>query len=99
MFRGRRVFQKSHPNDAKIEVLTIDRKMRLRQRLLAVMRVRKGSHLPHPHLTIWQTTTEDMHFHRPLPVFVDGVKVAMADTLRISVIPDAINIYIPSDHK
>jgi hypothetical protein len=99
MFRGRRVFQKSHPNDAKIEVLTIAREMKLRQRLLAVMRVRKGSHLPHPHLRIWQTTAEAMHFQRPLPIFVDGVKVATSDTLRISVIPDAINIYIPSEHK
>jgi hypothetical protein len=99
IFRGRRVFQKSHPNDAKIEVLTIAREMKLRQRLLAVMRVRKGSHLPHPHLKIWQTTAEDMHFQRPLPIFVDGVKVAMADTLGISVIPDAINIYIASDQE
>ena len=99
IFRGRRVFQKSHPNDGKIEVLTIERDMKLRQRLLAIMRVRKGSHLPHPHLKIWQTTAEVIHFQRPLPIFIDGVKVATSDTLRISVIPDAINIYIPSDHK
>ena len=99
MFRGRRVFQKSHPNDGKIEVLTIERDMKLRQRLLAIMRVRKGSHLPHPHLKIWQTTAEVIHFQRPLPIFIDGVKVTTSDTLRISVIPDAINIYIPSDHK
>ena len=99
MFRGRRVFQKSHPNDGKIEVLTIDREMKLRQRLLAIMRVRKGSHLPHPQLKIWQTTAEVMHFQRPLPIFIDGEKVGMSDTLRISVIADAINIYIPSDHK
>ena len=99
MFRGRRVFQKSHPNDGKIEVLTIERDMKLRQRLLAIMRVRKGSHLPHPHLKISQSTTENMHFQRPLPIFIDGEKVGMSDTLRISVIADAINIYIPSDHK
>lgn len=99
LFRGRRIFLKSHPNDGKIEVLTIDREMKLRQRLLAIMRVRKGSHLPHPHLKISQSTTENMHFQRPLPVFIDGEKVGMSDTLRISVIADAINIYIPSDHK
>ncbi len=98
-FKGFRVFAKSHPNDAKVEVLTINREMKLRQRLLALMRARKGSHLPHPHLSSRQITDEYLRFHQSLPVFVDGKKRGTTDALRISVIADAINIYIPSDPK
>lgn len=99
IFRGRRVFMRSHPNDSKIEVLTVSREMSIRQRLLAVLRVQKGSHLPHPHLKIHQTTEEEFRFSQPLPIFVDGMKVGKSSTLRISVIADSISIYIPSDHK
>lgn len=98
-YRGKRVFSKSHPNDAKIEVLTMAREMGIRQRLMSLMKVRQGSHFPHPQLTSRQVTDEHFHFHKPLPIFIDGKKIGKAAELRISVIADAINIYIPSDQK
>jgi hypothetical protein len=98
-FKGNRVFAQSHPNDGKVEVLTVSREMKFRQRLLAAVKARKGSHLPHPHLSSRQLTNDCFLFSRPLPIFVDGKKVGICKELRISVVADAINIYIPSDHK
>jgi len=71
--------------------------MGIRQRLMSLTKVRQGSHLPHPQLTSRQATDEDFHFQKALPVFIDGKKIGKATDLRISVIADAINIYIPSD--
>ncbi len=96
-YRGKRVFAKSHPNDAKIEVLTVAREMGIRQRLMSLMKVRQGSHLPHPQLTSRQVTDECFRFRKSLPIFIDGKKIGNATEIRISVIADAINIYIPSD--
>lgn len=98
-YRGKRVFAKSHPNDAKIEVLSMAREMGFRQRIMAFMKVRQGSHLPHPHLKSRQVTSEYFHFNKSMPIFIDGEKIGNATDLRISVIADAINIYIPSDSE
>jgi len=98
-YKGKRVFAKSHPNDGKIEVLTMAREMGIRQRFMALMKVRQGSHLPHPHLVSRQATDELFQFHRSLPIFIDGKKIGNASELRMLVIADAINIYIPSDQE
>ena len=98
-YKGKRVFAKSHPNDGKIEVLTMAREMGTRQRFMALMKVRQGSHLPHPHLVNRQVTEELFQFQSPLPIFIDGKKIGNASELRMLVIADAINIYIPSDQE
>jgi hypothetical protein len=98
-YKGKRVFAKSHPNDGKIEVLTMAREMGIRQRFMALMKVRQGSHLPHPHLVNRQVTQELFQFRKSLPIFIDGKKIGNASELRILVIADAINIYIPSDQE
>ena len=98
-YKGKRVFAKSHPNDAKVELLTMAREMGVRQRFMAFMKVSQGSHLPHPQMKSRQVTTEYFHFDKSLPIFVDGKKIGRATELKISVIADAINIYIPIDQE
>jgi hypothetical protein len=98
-YKGKRVFAKSHPNDGKIEVLTMAREMGIRQRFMALMKVRLGSHLPHPHLVSRQATDELFQFYQSLPIFIDGKKIGYASELRMLVIADAINIYVPSDQE
>jgi len=98
-YKGKRVFTKSHPNDAKIEVLTMAREMGVRQRFMALMKMRQGNHLPHPHLVSRQVADEFFQFYKSLPIFIDGKKMGNASELRMSVIADAINVYIPGDQE
>jgi hypothetical protein len=75
------------------------REMGIRQRFMALMKVRQGSHLPHPHLVSRQVKDELFQFHKSLPIFIDGKKIGYASEIRMLVNAEAINIYIPRDQE
>ena len=90
---GYDVAPRSHPNDGKVDVVRVAAAMPVRSRLQARTRARTGTHVPHPQLTVTQSTSYEATFARPLVLWVDGVRWGTADTLRITVEPDALTIF------
>ena len=90
---GRNIAPRGHPNDGRFEVVEIDSRASLRQRLLIFSRMSSGTHLPHPDVRMRQVTayTES---HLSGKVVIDGRPVAgEIDTIRIE--PDAIVVWVP----
>lgn len=90
---GYDVAPRSHPNDGKVDVVRVAAEMPLRARLQARTRARTGTHLPHPKLIVTQTALHEASFARPLVLWVDGVRWAVVDSVRIIVEPDALTIF------
>ncbi|MEO7369901.1 MAG: hypothetical protein ABI949_18340 [Ilumatobacteraceae bacterium] len=88
------VAPRSHPNDGKIDVLLVDASMGWRERLQARQRARNGSHLPHRHLSMRPASDVDLHFARPMVVWIDGVRCGSARHVEISAEPDAFTAYV-----
>jgi hypothetical protein len=68
--------------------------MRPRERFQARQRARTGSHLPHRHLTMRSMGDCDLHFERPMVIWIDGVRQGTARQLNVTVEPDAYSIYV-----
>ncbi|MBM3827196.1 MAG: hypothetical protein FJW09_00980 [Actinobacteria bacterium] len=92
-YDGRDLVPRGHPNDGRLEVLSVDPRMGLRQRLLAWSRARTGRHLPHPCLSV-RSTTEVAIECAGAVVLVDGVGVGRADSVRVRVRADGGAIWI-----
>lgn len=92
-FDGRDLVPRGHPNDGRLEVLSVDPRMGPRQRLLAWNRARTGRHLPHPHLSV-RSLKEIVIECRGAIVMVDGVRVGRADSVNVRVRADAGAIWI-----
>ena len=57
MVRGRNLAPRAHPNDGRFDVVELSSTMALRQRIIARRRARTGTHVPHPDISVHQTTT------------------------------------------
>lgn len=87
------VAPRSHPNDGRVDVLSVDAAMSPRTRWQARTRARTGTHLPHPHLTMQSTGEWHTTFARPLHLYVDGECLGDVRDLRIEVVPDALVVH------
>lgn len=86
------VAPRAHPGDGRLDVLDGD--LGPGDRWKARSRLPAGTHVPHPgieqrRVASWATT-----FARPTPVRLDGVVVATARTLAVSVEPDALRVVV-----
>lgn len=88
------VAPRSHPNDGKLDVVTVDAAMGAHQRFQAWRRVPMGAHVPHPSITVVRRADTTLEFDRPLAVYIDGVECGRARTLSLAVVPDAVTIYV-----
>jgi hypothetical protein len=91
---GLDVAPRSHPNDGRVDVLSVDAEMPVRARLTARSRARSGSHLPHPQLTMTQVTEVRLEFDRRVVVWVDGERFATSAAVQLTVEPDAYTAYV-----
>ena len=89
----------AHPNDGRLHVLTTglgprddDAGFGISQRLLARRRLRSGTHLPHPAITMRRVTEAIFDFERALGLWLDGERVGRCRTLRVSVVPDGVTV-------
>ncbi len=85
---------RSHPNDGKLDLMRVDSAMEWRERMQARQRARTGTHVPHRHLSSKSSTAFDLHFDRPMVVWIDGVRCGTAHRLQVSVEPDAFTAYV-----
>ena len=84
---------KAHPNDAKLDVVSIDQSMNVRQRLTAKRLVKLGSHLPHPKISYKQAESFKVDLEEPARLFVDAMDLGMVKHCDFRVISDAVSLY------
>jgi hypothetical protein len=88
------VAPRSHPNDGRVDVVRVDAAMGVRARLQAHRRLRSGTHVPHPAITIRQVPQIDLRFDRPVDVHVDGKRWRRTRALRCVVERDATTVVV-----
>ena len=86
------VAPRSHPGDGRLDV--IDGDLSLRDRFAARKRLLTGTHVPHPDLQVSQTASGQLHFDRPLDIWLDGVNVGRAGDVVFRVEPDALRVVV-----
>ena len=78
---------RGHPNDGVVD-MTVGA-LPFGQRLKARTRARSGDHLPHPRLATTRGPEWSATFARPIPVWLDGVRIGRFQTIAVTVEPDA----------
>ena len=84
---------KAHPNDSKIDVVSIDQSMNVRQRLTAKRLLKLGYHLPHPKISYKQAESFTIDLEEPAHLFVDTTDLGMVKHCDFRVISDAVSLY------
>lgn len=82
------VAPRAHPNDGKVEMLTMRSHMSLRQRFLARRKMNTGVHLPHPDLSSAQISTTVIESKGREILVIDGDKISNWTSISITVQPD-----------
>jgi hypothetical protein len=83
---------RAHPGDGRLDTLEID--LGLADRLKARGRLPLGTHVPHPDITMRRPKAGQWEFSRPMPVYLDGARVASATSLSVRLEPDAVELWI-----
>lgn len=83
------VAPRSHPNDGRVDVVTVDAAMTVGDRRKARARLPLGTHMPHPHITVRQLRTGEWDLPAGTRVWVDGRPVGLARHVAVEVVPDA----------
>lgn len=87
------VAPRGHPNDGRLDVVSCDASLGLRQRLAVRRRLANGTHLPHPAISVRSLTAATWNFDRPVVVLTDGCRVGRARTVEVEVLPDSAVLY------
>ncbi len=83
---------RAHPNDGLLDITSGS--LPWRERLLALQRVKSGSHLPHPDLETRRVPSWSCQLDRPLRIHIDGIEVATSQTLDVRLISDAFVLVV-----
>ena len=92
ILHGRDVLPRAHPNDGFVDVLEVDPKITVRQRVTAWRRSATGSHLPHPSIRV-SRSIDFQWSGRPSYMIADGVTYKGVVWLQCTVLADAMSIY------
>ena len=84
---------RAHPGDGRFQVL--DAAPALMVRWAARRRLRSGTHVPHPAIAQRRVTEARFALDPPLDVYLDGRKLIRASCLTVSVVPAALDVWIP----
>jgi hypothetical protein len=85
----RNLAPRAHPNDGRIDVLTIDASMTFRNRLIARNKAMTGTHLPHPQISVRQDQSfHTSRFDRGERLSIDGILVREWSEIFVSIMPD-----------
>jgi hypothetical protein len=88
------VAPRSHPNDGRIDVVTVEAGFGVQQRRLARSRLPLGTHVPHPQIQIRQHREVSLDLGSTRAVWVDGERWGRARRLDLTVVPDAITVCV-----
>jgi len=90
---GWNVAPRAHPNDGRLDV--VEARLTLRDLRQVRARLGTGTHLPHPRIRERRAASVELVLPRPLPVWVDGVRVAARATrLSFRIRPDAARVLV-----
>lgn len=81
------VAPRSHPNDGLFDIFDSD--LTMGDRWKARSRLRTGTHVPHPGITQRRVAAAQFEFDSPMPIWLDGERVASARRLSVRIEPDA----------
>ena len=84
---------RSHPNDGKFDLLTVNSDMNPSQRLIASRRLRLGTHLPHPQISVKQLTSFEADCSAKPNLYIDNCKFACVNQCKFRLLPDALTLY------
>jgi len=84
---------RGHPNDGRMDVVTISADMSWRQRRLMRRRLTTGTHLPHPRIST-QSLADPWTADGPGTLSLDGTRVVSVEWVRIGLEADALTIWI-----
>jgi hypothetical protein len=87
------VAPRSHPGDGKLDVVEVAPAMSLADRWKARRRLPSGTHVPHPAITVRQSTALQLDV-AGRRVVIDGVAVPSATSLSIRVEPEAVTVVV-----
>jgi hypothetical protein len=88
------VAPRGHPNDGRFEVVRVAPAMSVRERIGARRRLRSGTHVPHPAIDMRATSATTISFVRPLRLWLDGEAWGQADSITLTVEPDALTVCV-----
>jgi YegS C-terminal NAD kinase beta sandwich-like domain len=83
---------RAHPGDGLLDVT--DGALPWGDRLKARVRVRTGTHLPHPALHTSRVASLDLDLGRALDLWLDGDRVGRTAELHVRVEPDAVRVVV-----
>jgi hypothetical protein len=86
------VAPRAHPNDGALDIVEVEATMPLRARAAARRRLRTGTHVPHPDITVRRAAAGEWTFDGRLRVEVDGVDHGRVRHVRVAVLPDAATV-------
>jgi len=87
------VAPRGHPNDGRVEVLEVDTRMSVRQRMIARSRMQTGTHLPHPDVSV-KSVSEFVWSGSALTMWIDGAKIGLVQFVEIQVMKDFATLWI-----
>ena len=86
---GRNLTPRAHPNDGRMDVMTIDSSMTFRHRLIARNKAVTGTHLPHPQISVRQIDSFDSRkVTRGEKLSIDGNVITNWSELFVTITPD-----------
>ncbi len=88
------VAPRSHPNDGRVDIVEVAASLGLQQRWMAARRVKLGTHVPHPAITVVQRASAVLELDRPTPIWLDGERRGSARRLELTVVPDALTVCV-----
>lgn len=87
------VAPRGHPNDGRVEILEVDARMSVRQRMIARLRMKTGTHLPHPDISV-KSVSEFTWSGSALTMWIDGAKIGVVQFVEIQVMKDFATLWI-----
>lgn len=88
------VAPRSHPNDGRVDVVDVAASIGVQQRWIAARRVKLGTHVPHPAISIVQRASAVIELDRPSAIWLDGERCGTARRLELTVVPDALTVCV-----
>ena len=84
---------RSHPNDGKFDLLTVNSEMKPSQRLIASRRLKLGTHVPHPQIFVKQLTSFEADCSANPNLYIDNRKFSSVNQCKFRLLPDALTLY------
>lgn len=93
-YRSWDVAPRAHPNDGRLDLVTVSSTMTVGQRWQASRRAPRGDHLPHPAIEVTKVAERTLTFSRPQTIWLDGARWCRTRTVTLRVEPDAMRIIV-----